>query len=113
MTRLPACNDIVAYQLEAQAAASTNVARNNLVGGALLALCAVAGSKPAAARTPSCVDEYDRLLALYRSAPLSIEYSQMLAAYEAACIPGAAAALAYPQPGASLVIGQLCYAVAR
>jgi hypothetical protein len=62
---------------------------------AAVALCAAAGSAPALAQSGSCVDEYNRVTALYQTAPLSPEYSQMAAAYSARCLAGAPAAPAY------------------
>jgi hypothetical protein len=62
---------------------------------AAVALCAAAGSAPALAQSGSCVDEYNRVTALYQTAPLSPEYSQMAAAYSARCLAGAAAAPPY------------------
>lgn len=62
---------------------------------AAVALCAAAGSAPALAQSESCLDQYNRVTALYQTAPLSPEYSQMAAAYSARCVPGAAAGPAY------------------
>jgi len=62
---------------------------------AAVALCAAAGSAPALAQSGSCVDEYNRVTALYQTAPLSPEYSQVAAAYSARCLGGASAGLAY------------------
>ena len=62
---------------------------------AAVALCAAAGSAPALAQSESCVDQYNRVTALYRTAPLSPEYSQITAAYNARCVAGAPAAPAY------------------
>jgi hypothetical protein len=63
---------------------------------AAVALCAAAGSAPALAQSESSsVDQYNRVTALYQTAPLSPEYSQMAAAYGARCLAGAPAAPAY------------------
>ena len=62
---------------------------------AAVALCAAAGSTPALAQSESCVDQYNRVAALYQTAPLSPEYSQMAAAYNARCLTGVPVAPAY------------------
>ncbi len=59
---------------------------------AAIALCAAAGFAPALAQSGSCVDQYNHVAALYQTAPLSLEYSQMAAAYSARCLAGASAA---------------------
>ena len=59
---------------------------------AAVALCGAAGSAPALAQFESCAAQYNRVTALYQTAPLSPEYSQMAAAYSARCLGGAAAA---------------------
>ena len=59
---------------------------------AAIALCAAAGSAPALAQSESCVDQYNRVTALYQTAPLSPEYGQMAAAYSARCLAGVSAA---------------------
>jgi hypothetical protein len=62
---------------------------------AAVALCGAAGSAPALAQFESCAAQYNRVTALYQTAPLSPEYSQMAAAYNARCLAGAPAAPAY------------------
>jgi hypothetical protein len=62
---------------------------------AAVALCAAMGSAPVLAQSESCVDQYNRVTAFYRTAPLSPEYGQMAAAYSARCLAGAPAASAY------------------
>ena len=60
-------------------------------------LCAAADPTPVAAQQPvNCVDLYNRVMAVYQTAPLSPEYNQMAAAYSATCLAGASAARAYP-----------------
>jgi hypothetical protein len=59
---------------------------------AAVALCAAGGSRPVLAQSGSCVDQYNRVTALYQAAPLSPEYNQMAAAYSARCLAGASAA---------------------
>jgi len=58
---------------------------------AAVALSAAAGSAPVLAQSESCLDQYNRVTALYQTAPLSPEYSQMAAAYSARCLGGASA----------------------
>ena len=58
---------------------------------AAVALCAAVGSAPVLAQSGSCADQYNRVTALYQTAPLSPEYSQMAAAYNARCLGGASA----------------------
>jgi hypothetical protein len=53
---------------------------------AVVTLCAAAGSAPALAQSESCVAQYNRVTALYQTAPLSPEYGQMAAAYSARCL---------------------------
>jgi hypothetical protein len=60
---------------------------------AAVALCAAVGPTPVLAQSGSCVDQYNRVTALYQTAPLSPEYGQMAAAYSARCLAGASAAL--------------------
>jgi hypothetical protein len=62
---------------------------------AAVALCAAGGSTPVLAQSGSCVDQYNRVTALYQTAPLSPAYNQMAAAYSARCLAGAAAAPPY------------------
>ena len=62
---------------------------------AAVALCAAAGSTPVLAQSEGCRDQYNRVTALYQTAPLSPEYSQMAAAYSARCVAGASAGPAY------------------
>jgi hypothetical protein len=64
---------------------------------AAVTLCAAAASTPVLAQSEGCRDQYNRVMALYQTAPLSPEYGQMAAAYSARCLGGAAAAppLAY------------------
>jgi hypothetical protein len=62
---------------------------------AAVALCAAAASTPVLAQSGGCQDQYNRVMALYQTAPLSPEYSQMAAAYNARCLAGAAAGPAY------------------
>ncbi len=65
--------------------------------GALVALCLAIGPAPVAAQSVNCVELYNRLLEIYRTAPLSPEYSQLLMAYNASCLAGgSAAAPVYP-----------------
>src|SRR3954469_17720248 len=52
---------------------------------ATVVLVAVLHSGPVAAQPVSCAELYQRLMALYRSAPQSPEYSQMSAAYNGRC----------------------------
>ena len=59
---------------------------------AAVALCAAVGSAPVLAQSGSCADQYNRVTALYQTAPLSPEYNQMAAAYSARCLAGASAA---------------------
>ena len=59
-------------------------------------LCVAAGSTRVSAQAPNCVDLYNRVMAVYQTAPLSPEYNQMAAAYSATCLAGASAAPAYP-----------------
>jgi hypothetical protein len=59
---------------------------------AAAALCGAGGSTPVLAQSGSCADQYNRVTALYQTAPLSPEYNQMAAAYSARCLPGASAA---------------------
>jgi hypothetical protein len=59
---------------------------------AAVALCAAEGSAPVLAQSGSCVDQYNRVTALYQTAPLSPEYNQVAAAYSARCLAGASAA---------------------
>jgi hypothetical protein len=66
------------------------------LGAATLALCAAAGSAPASAQSMSCPDMYNQVMAVYRTAPLSPEYSQLAGAYSDRCLTGASAAPAYP-----------------
>ena len=69
---------------------------------AAAALCAAAASTPVLAQSLGCQDQYNRVMALYQTAPLSPEYSQMAAAYSARCLAGASAAPAYSgSPGYS------------
>jgi len=59
--------------------------------------CVAAGSTRVVAQTTNCVDLYNRVMAVYQTAPLSPEYNQMAATYGASCLAGAAAAApAYP-----------------
>ena len=58
---------------------------------AAVALSAAAGSAPVLAQSESCLDQYNRVTALYQTAPLSPEYSQMAAAYSARCLAGTSA----------------------
>lgn len=60
-----------------------------------VALCAAAASTPVVAQSEGCRDQYNRVMALYQTAPLSPEYSQMAAAYSARCVAGASAGPAY------------------
>ena len=60
---------------------------------AAVALCAAVGPTPVLAQSGSCVDQYNRVTALYQTARLSPEYGQMAAAYSARCLAGASAAL--------------------
>ncbi len=62
---------------------------------AAVALCAAAGSTPVLAESGGCRDQYNRVMALYQTAPLSPEYSQMAASYNARCLAGASAGPAY------------------
>ena len=59
---------------------------------AAVALCAAVGSAPVLAQSGSCADQYNRVTALYQTAPLSPAYNQMAAAYSARCLAGASAA---------------------
>jgi hypothetical protein len=59
---------------------------------AAVTLCAAAASTPVLAQSEGCRDQYNRVMALYQTAPLSPEYGQMAAAYSARCLGGAAAA---------------------
>ena len=59
---------------------------------AAITLCAAAASTPVLAQSGGCRDQYNRVMALYQTAPLSPEYGQMAAAYSARCLGGAAAA---------------------
>ena len=70
--------------------------RHAALGAATLALFAAAVSAPAAAQTGNCNDIYNQVMAVYRTAPLSPEYSQLASAYSAGCLTGATAAPAYP-----------------
>jgi hypothetical protein len=64
----------------------------------ILGLCAAVDPAPAAAQSVNCADLYNRVLAAYRVAPLSLEYNQMAAAYVASCLAGgSSAAPAYLQ----------------
>src|SRR5271154_1712081 len=73
---------------------------------AAFALCAVAEPAPAAAQAPNCGAMYNRVMQLYQTAPQSLEYAQMAAAYSASCVgPSAGPAYApgygpgyYPPP---------------
>jgi hypothetical protein len=67
-----------------------------LLAAAVVVAVGAAGSAPASAQSPNCVDLYNRVMAVYQTAPLSPEYNQMAAAYGATCLGGAAAAAAYP-----------------
>jgi hypothetical protein len=62
---------------------------------AAIALCAAAGSTPVLAQSEGCLDQYNRVMALYQTAPLSPEYNQMAASYSARCLVGASAGPAY------------------
>jgi len=62
---------------------------------AAVALCVAAGSAPVLAQSEGCLGQYNRLMALYQTAPLSPEYSQMAAYYSARCLAGASAGPAY------------------
>ena len=62
-------------------------------------LCAVESALPASAQYESCVDTYNRVMALYQSAPYSPEYSQLSAYYSSRCLGGPVAGPAYPAPG--------------
>jgi hypothetical protein len=62
---------------------------------AALAVCAAACPGLAAAQPVNCGDLYNRLIALYQSAPQSPAYAQMAAAYQASCVTGSPT-----QPGA-------------
>ena len=62
---------------------------------AAVTLCAAAASTPVLAQSEGCRDQYNRVMALYQTAPLSPEYGQMAAAYSARCLAGAPAAPAY------------------
>src|SRR5580704_5143279 len=64
-----------------------------------LAVSATLDIAPVAAQTVNCTDMYNRMMALYGTAPQSPEYSQMAAAYSGTCVAGAAAAAA-PAPTA-------------
>jgi hypothetical protein len=66
------------------------------LAGTVLALCAAINTAPVAAQPVNCADLYNRVMAVYQTAPLSPEYSQMAAAYGATCLAGASAAPAYP-----------------
>jgi hypothetical protein len=57
-----------------------------------LAISATLDTAPVAAQPVNCTDVYNRMMALYGTAPQSPEYSQMAAAYSASCVAGAAAA---------------------
>jgi len=50
------------------------------------------GSGTAAAQGAGCVDLYNRVIALYRTAPQSAEYGQAAAAYNGSCLGAPAAA---------------------
>lgn len=56
-----------------------------LFGAATLTLLVALHSSSALAQALSCPDLYNRLMALYRTAPQSAEYSQMAATYNASC----------------------------
>ena len=62
---------------------------------AAVALCAAVGSAPVLAQSGSCADQYNRVTALYQTAPLSPEYNQMAAAYSARCGAAASAGPGY------------------
>jgi hypothetical protein len=68
-----------------------------------LAIFATLDSAPVAAQPVNCTEMYNRMMALYGSAPQSPEYSQMAAAYTGSCVPGAAAAS--PPPSLSPAAG--------
>jgi hypothetical protein len=53
-----------------------------------VALCVAAGSVPAAAQSERCVDLYNRVIALYQTAPQSYEYNRMASYYGARCLAG-------------------------
>jgi opacity protein-like surface antigen len=67
-------------------------------GAATLALCGAAALAPAAAQPLNCPDMYNQVMEVYRTAPLSLEYSQIAADYSASCLRGASAAPAYTAP---------------
>jgi uncharacterized membrane protein YgcG len=71
--------------------------KHTALGAAILTLCAGFAASPVAAQSVNCVDLYNRVLAIYRVAPLSLEYNQMAAAYGASCLAGVSATPAYPQ----------------
>ncbi|HZT86403.1 MAG TPA: hypothetical protein VFA12_00450 [Stellaceae bacterium] len=53
---------------------------------------------PAAAQV-NCADLYNRMIALYQTAPQSPEYAQMAASYNGYCVAGASPAPAAGDPG--------------
>ena len=66
--------------------------RNHAGGRCSLRRC---GFRTRFGQSGSCADQYNRVTALYQTAPLSPEYGQMAANYSARCLAGAPAAPAY------------------
>jgi hypothetical protein len=54
----------------------------------VIALCAAAGSAPAAAQSERCTDLYGRVMALYQTAPYSAEYNRVANYYSSRCLAG-------------------------
>jgi hypothetical protein len=66
---------------------------------AAVALCAAAGSAPAAAQSERCTDLHGRVIALYQTAPYSPEYGRMANYYSSRCLAGGpSAGPGYPGP---------------
>ena len=51
-----------------------------------VAFCIAAGSAPVAAQSEHCVDLYNRVMALYQTAPQSYEYNRVASYYSARCL---------------------------
>jgi hypothetical protein len=62
------------------------------------ALCLAAGAPPAAAQSERCVDLYNRVMALYQTAPQSYEYNRVANYYSGRCLTGSSPIPGYPGP---------------